>query len=86
MAKTPGFLTFLDKQIRMDSAEDAEEIAETIESCSNLKTLELRGNTVGVEAGKRLASALEMHPELEVGLDDYHLRFVKNPDWIFLSR
>ncbi|KAK5979825.1 hypothetical protein GCK32_000722 [Trichostrongylus colubriformis] len=58
-------LSFLDQQIKMDSAEDAESVAKKIEECNELKTLELRGNTVGVEAGQRLAQALEMHPELE---------------------
>nr|CDJ85827.1 leucine Rich Repeat family protein [Haemonchus contortus] len=58
-------LSFLDKQIKMDSADDAESVAKQIEECPTLRTLELRGNTVGVEAGRRLAQALEMHPELE---------------------
>ncbi|KAK6018527.1 hypothetical protein OSTOST_15881 [Ostertagia ostertagi] len=49
----------------MDSAQDAESVAKQIEEYDGLKTLELRGNTVGVEAGERLAQALEMHPELE---------------------
>ncbi|KAK6053851.1 hypothetical protein COOONC_08645 [Cooperia oncophora] len=43
----------------------AESVAKQIEEFDQLKTLELRGNTVGVEAGQRLAQALEMHPELE---------------------
>ncbi|VDO28536.1 unnamed protein product [Haemonchus placei] len=58
-------LSLLDKQIKMDSADDAESVAKQIEECPTLRTLELRGNTVGVEAGRRLAQALEMHPELE---------------------
>uniref|UniRef100_A0A0K0DI43 RAN GTPase-activating protein 2 n=1 Tax=Angiostrongylus cantonensis TaxID=6313 RepID=A0A0K0DI43_ANGCA len=58
-------LSFLDRQIKMDTAEDAESVANEIEACNELKTLELRGNTIGVEAGKRLARALENHPELE---------------------
>ncbi|WKY02698.1 hypothetical protein Q1695_016173 [Nippostrongylus brasiliensis] len=58
-------LSFLDRQIKMDSAKDAEPVAKEIEKFDGLKTLELRGNTVGVEAGNRLAQALEMHPELE---------------------
>ncbi|VDM51845.1 unnamed protein product [Angiostrongylus costaricensis] len=58
-------LSFLDRQIKMDTSDDAELVANEIETCDDLKTLELRGNTVGVEAGKRLARALENHPELE---------------------
>ncbi|KAL6726040.1 hypothetical protein Aduo_008052 [Ancylostoma duodenale] len=61
----PGTLSFYDKQIRMDTAEDAESVALQIESFFDMKTLDLRGNTVGVEAGKRIARALERHPELE---------------------
>ncbi|EYB94989.1 hypothetical protein Y032_0165g47 [Ancylostoma ceylanicum] len=64
-SSAPGTLSFYDKQIRMDTAEDAESVALQIESFFDMKTLDLRGNTVGVEAGKRIARALERHPELE---------------------
>lgn len=44
----------------------AEEMAKVIENASVVEVLELRGNTVGVQAGQRLAYALERHPELKV--------------------
>lgn len=41
-------------------------MAKIIENADVMEVLELRGNTVGVGAGKRLAHALEFHPELKV--------------------
>ncbi|KJH48197.1 leucine Rich repeat-containing domain protein [Dictyocaulus viviparus] len=49
----------------MDSEEDVELVVNKIDDCRNMKVLELRGNTIGIEAGKRIAQALEKHPELE---------------------
>ncbi|VDM70272.1 unnamed protein product [Strongylus vulgaris] len=43
----------------------AELIAKQIEKQGSMRVLELRGNTLGIESGKRIASALEQHPELE---------------------
>lgn len=44
----------------------AEKMAKIIENADLVEVLELRGNTVGVGAGQRLAHALERHPELKV--------------------
>lgn len=39
-----------------------------INNCSNLEYLNLEGNTLGVEAAKCIAKALEKHPELKRAL------------------
>lgn len=41
-------------------------MAKIIEDAEVVEVLELRGNTLGVGAGQRLAHALELHPELKV--------------------
>lgn len=41
-------------------------MASIIESAEFVEVLDLRGNTVGVGAGRRIASALVHHPELKV--------------------
>lgn len=43
-------------------------MARVIENADVVEVLELRGNTVGVGAGQRLAHALESHPEMKVVL------------------
>ncbi|KAJ1372254.1 hypothetical protein KIN20_034358 [Parelaphostrongylus tenuis] len=58
-------LSFLGRQLKMDSSEDAELVAKEIEDCDEMMILDLGGNSVGVEAGKRLAEAIATHPELE---------------------
>ncbi|GMR61110.1 hypothetical protein PMAYCL1PPCAC_31305, partial [Pristionchus mayeri] len=68
MNRTAGGLSFLDRQFKLNTREDAEELAKEIEACPDLIYLELRGNTIGIEAGKRIAEALEKHPELKYAL------------------
>lgn len=41
---------------------------DAINSCKSLQFLELEGNTLGVEAAKHIAKALEKHPELKRAL------------------
>lgn len=41
---------------------------EAINGCANLQYLNLEGNTVGVEAAKAIAKALESHPEFQRAL------------------
>uniref|UniRef100_A0A8R1Y160 Ran-GTPase activating protein 1 C-terminal domain-containing protein n=1 Tax=Onchocerca volvulus TaxID=6282 RepID=A0A8R1Y160_ONCVO len=61
-------LSFRDEQQKLDSEADAEKMAKIIENADLVEVLELRGNTVGVGAGQRLAHALERHPELKRAL------------------
>ncbi|TMS32902.1 hypothetical protein L596_000695 [Steinernema carpocapsae] len=46
----------------------AEEIVYKLDNTSNVKTFELRGNTVGMEGGQAIAVALERHSELKNAL------------------
>ncbi|EJD74672.1 leucine Rich Repeat family protein [Loa loa] len=61
-------LSFRDEQQKLDSETDAEKMAKVMENAGTVEVLELRGNTVGVGAGQRLAHALEFHPELKRAL------------------
>ncbi|GMS87772.1 hypothetical protein PENTCL1PPCAC_9947, partial [Pristionchus entomophagus] len=68
MNRSAGGLSFLDRQFRLNSRSEAEELAAEIEACPHLSFLELRGNTIGIEAGQRIAEALQKHPELKYAL------------------
>ncbi|MFH4982949.1 hypothetical protein AB6A40_009658 [Gnathostoma spinigerum] len=61
-------LSFSDKARTLNSSEDAEELALRIEKTSCVRCLELRGNTIGEQAGYRIAEALKKHPELKRAL------------------
>ncbi|KAM3723739.1 Ran GTPase-activating protein [Dirofilaria immitis] len=61
-------LSFHDEQQKLDSEADAENMAKVLENAGLVEVLELRGNTLGVGAGQRLANALELHPELKRAL------------------
>ncbi|KAK0418355.1 hypothetical protein QR680_013515 [Steinernema hermaphroditum] len=61
-------VSFLDRQLKVNSTEDAREIVQKISSTPLVEALELRGNTVGLEGGTAIASALETHPELKRAL------------------
>ncbi|XP_043943033.1 ran GTPase-activating protein 1 [Protopterus annectens] len=60
-----GELSFKGEGRKIDTAEDAEEIVKEIEKFEGLHSLRLGGNTVGVEAAKAIATALEKKPELK---------------------
>ncbi|EGT56631.1 hypothetical protein CAEBREN_20551 [Caenorhabditis brenneri] len=60
-----GLVSFLDQSLKLDTAEKASEVVKAIQATQSMKALELRGNTLGIEAGKEIAKALETHPELE---------------------
>ncbi|CAI2348712.1 unnamed protein product [Caenorhabditis sp. 36 PRJEB53466] len=60
-----GVVSFLDQSLKLDSAESAQRVVQVINSTVVMKTLELRGNTLGIAAGNVIASAIERHPELE---------------------
>ncbi|VDK29001.1 unnamed protein product [Gongylonema pulchrum] len=61
-------LSFRDQQHKLNTEQDAEELAAAIENAPHVDVLELQGNTIGVGAGQRLAVALEHHPELKLSL------------------
>ncbi|UMM25533.1 hypothetical protein L5515_005319 [Caenorhabditis briggsae] len=58
-------VSFLDKGLKLDTAQSAEKVVKIITATRSMKTLELRGNTLGIDAGVLIARALESHPELE---------------------
>ncbi|EGT56544.1 hypothetical protein CAEBREN_10109 [Caenorhabditis brenneri] len=60
-----GLVSFLNQSLTLDTAEKASEVVKTIQATQSMKALELRGNKLGIEAGKEIAKALETHPELE---------------------
>ncbi|NWR37406.1 RAGP1 protein, partial [Tachuris rubrigastra] len=68
LAKTKvggGQLSFKGQSLKLNTAEDAEEVIKQIEEFDGLEALRLEGNTVGVEAAKVIAKALEKKCELK---------------------
>uniref|UniRef100_A0A8C5WMG1 Ran GTPase-activating protein 1 n=1 Tax=Leptobrachium leishanense TaxID=445787 RepID=A0A8C5WMG1_9ANUR len=67
LAKTQvgGELSFKGKSLKLNTAEDAKEVIQEIETFEGLETLRLEGNTIGVEAAKSIAKALENKPEMK---------------------
>ncbi|XP_020643523.3 ran GTPase-activating protein 1 [Pogona vitticeps] len=68
LAKTQvggGQLSFKGKSLKLNTAEDAEEVIKEIEEFDCLEALRLEGNTVGVEAAKVIAKALEKKSQLK---------------------
>ncbi|XP_030066394.1 ran GTPase-activating protein 1 isoform X2 [Microcaecilia unicolor] len=60
-----GELSFRGKSLKLNTAEDAEDVIKEIEEYEGLQSLRLEGNTVGVEAAKVIAKALERKPDLK---------------------
>ncbi|XP_049627536.1 ran GTPase-activating protein 1 [Suncus etruscus] len=60
-----GQLSFKGKSLKLNTAEDAQEVIKEIEAFEGLEALRLEGNTVGVEAAKVIAKALEKKSELK---------------------
>uniref|UniRef100_A0A8C4J997 Ran GTPase-activating protein 1 n=1 Tax=Dromaius novaehollandiae TaxID=8790 RepID=A0A8C4J997_DRONO len=58
-------LSFKGQSLKLNTAEDAEEVIKQIEEFDGLEALRLEGNTVGVEAAKVIAKALEKKSELK---------------------
>ncbi|CAJ0955496.1 unnamed protein product, partial [Mesorhabditis belari] len=58
-------LSFLGGGAKWDKASDVSNVVQQICKFPNLQVLELRGNTLGVEAGEAIAEALKRHPELK---------------------
>ncbi|KAF1418816.1 Ran GTPase-activating protein 1, partial [Spheniscus magellanicus] len=68
LAKTKvggGQLSFKGQSLKLNTAEDAEGVIKQIEEFDGLEALRLEGNTVGVEAAKVIAKALEKKSELK---------------------
>ncbi|KAG8556496.1 hypothetical protein GDO81_018096 [Engystomops pustulosus] len=68
LAKTKvggGELSFKGRTLKLNTAQDAEEVVQEIESFEGLQALRLEGNTVGVEAAKAIAKSLENKPDLK---------------------
>ncbi|XP_064608240.1 ran GTPase-activating protein 1-like [Liolophura sinensis] len=61
-------LSFAGKGLKLNTGDDAKEIAEGIEKCPHMTALRLEGNTMGAEAAKVIGKALEKHPEFERAL------------------
>ncbi|XP_070540108.1 ran GTPase-activating protein 1-like [Ptychodera flava] len=57
-------VSFAGKALKLDKAEDADEIVKAISDSHNLQSLVLEGNTVGVDAAGAIARALEAKPGL----------------------
>ncbi|KAF7654005.1 hypothetical protein LDENG_00075930 [Lucifuga dentata] len=60
-----GELSYKGRGLKLDSAESVEELVRDIEQYQGLRTLRLEGNTVGVEAAKAIAKALESKDQLQ---------------------
>ncbi|XP_076622832.1 ran GTPase activating protein [Colletes latitarsis] len=52
-------VSFAKKSLKLDSEEDVLEVVKAIKECPNLEYLDLEGNTLGPEAAKAIAKALE---------------------------
>ncbi|XP_045443400.1 ran GTPase-activating protein 1 isoform X2 [Pipistrellus kuhlii] len=68
LAKTQvagGQLSFKGKSLKLNTAEDAKDVIKEIEDFDGLEALRLEGNTVGVEAARVIAKALEKKSELK---------------------
>ncbi|CAH4033270.1 ran GTPase-activating protein 1 [Pieris brassicae] len=63
--RTISGVDFSGRSLKLDTAEDAKPIVDAINACPDLQFLTLTGNTLGVEAAKAIAKALETHPELK---------------------
>jgi len=60
-------VSFLGKALKLDSADDAKDIVDAIEK-SSLETLNLQGNTLGVDASKAISDALKKKPTFKNAL------------------
>lgn len=61
-------LSFAGDGLKLDGEEDVARIVKAIESNTNLSILDLKGNTLGVDAAKAVGTALTKHPELKRAL------------------
>ncbi|KAJ9575851.1 hypothetical protein L9F63_007309, partial [Diploptera punctata] len=61
-------VSFEGKALKLNSEDDAKEVISAINCCENLHYLNLEGNTLGVDAAKGIAKALESHSEFKRAL------------------
>lgn len=61
-------VSFAGKALKLDTAYDVSAITEAIANCEQLLTLNLEGNTLGIEAAKQIGKSLESKPTLKYAL------------------
>lgn len=61
-------VSFAGKALKLDTEEDAQQIADAIKSCPGMTALRLEGNTVGIPAAKAIGKALENQPNFKRAL------------------
>lgn len=61
-------VSFAGQMLKLNTEEDAKPIIDAINACPQLITLNLDGNTLGIDAGKGLAKCLESRPTLKNAL------------------
>lgn len=61
-------VSFAGRKLKLDCADDAQEIVNAIKSTVDLKALRLEGNTLGLEAAKAIAEALKGQKSFERAL------------------
>lgn len=54
------------KGLKLNTAEDVQPFVDTIVQMDDLQEIRMSGNTIGVEAGKALASALQSRKNIKV--------------------
>ena len=59
-------LSFADEKKRLDTEDDGKRVAARILATQRIHTLDLSGNTLGIEASRPIAEALKKHSELKV--------------------
>lgn len=63
--KDSSTVSFLDRSLKLDNTKSANEVVKAIRDARSMNILELRGNTLGKEAGDAIAAEIEKHKELE---------------------
>ncbi|OWF37292.1 ran GTPase-activating protein 1-like isoform X2 [Mizuhopecten yessoensis] len=58
-------LSFKGRGLKLNTAKDAEVIANEIEECKTMTALRMEGNTLGADAAEVIAEALQKHPEFQ---------------------
>ena len=59
-------LSFSHEKARWDTRADGERVASVILATKRIHTLDLSGNTIGIDASQPIAEALKKHPELKI--------------------
>jgi len=58
-------VSFANKQLKINTVEDAKEVVDAINACENLEYLDLQGNSIGIVGAQEIGKALEKHGELQ---------------------